>query len=93
MALKLQTFVSRLAIAGQVPLHLASFRLNDGKDFWCLMLSPPARMKEFAQDFETANPKPTDYGQVLYSGFGQNPPEYILKKLSAEYKLKLKEAA
>ena len=92
MAIRVRTYISRLASSGQVPLQLVSLKLAGGDDFWCLMFSTKKRLAEF-QEALPQNPKISEYGQILYSGFGEDPPEYVIKKVTEEYNLKLAETA
>jgi hypothetical protein len=80
--MKIKSFISGLVKDGKVLLHQVNFVTADRQDFWCLMLAPAFQINALKSRFHE-KPRLSDFGTILYSGYGDAPPEYIMDKCLA----------
>ncbi len=59
---------------------------NNGKAVWhYLQVENKAKLPLFLQNIKSDHIDVADYGTVLYSGWGENPPEDIINTINNHY--------
>ena len=58
---------------------------DKGKDAWHYLLVDKLKLAIFLQDVKSGKLDVTNYGVVLYSGWGENPPQHIIDEVKAKY--------
>ena len=56
-----------------------------GWDAWHIVLVKPKLLDQFKKKIMTGSIDVADYGEVLYSGWGKDPSEDVLKKIEEEF--------
>ena len=61
-------------------------RVEDrGRPTWCCVLVDEDKEQAFRDKVESDTVYVADYGKVLYSGWGEDPPQYIVDKIRDRY--------
>ena len=55
---------------------------------WYYLLVEKTKKRLFENDVKSSQMQLTDYGTIVYSGYGENPPEDIRQKMEDEYGFK-----
>ncbi len=58
---------------------------DQGRHAWHYVLVEKLKTSIFLKMIESKSLNLEDYGKVLYSGWGEDPPEAIAKKIEDEY--------
>ncbi|MBN8827225.1 MAG: hypothetical protein J0H68_00780 [Sphingobacteriia bacterium] len=62
--------------------------IDANKEAWYYILVDKLKLPIFIKEAQSNEIELTDFGQVLYSGWGKNPPEEIAMKLKNEFNIK-----
>ncbi|PHR94681.1 MAG: hypothetical protein COA78_31840 [Blastopirellula sp.] len=65
-------------------LHLVRGK-DQGRQAWYYVLVDRLKMNIFLAMIHQGSLNLEDYGKILYSGWGENPPEHIVSKIKEEY--------
>lgn len=58
---------------------------DGGKPAWHYVLIDRVKLPLFKQQLKTGSLDVSEYGKILYSGWGQDPPEEIVNKIKEQY--------
>ena len=78
------TFLNRLEWES-LRIYLVRGKDTTHRLAWYYVSVDPAKWLDFKDREGTPNLKLTEFGKVLYSGYGQDPPEVIKQKMKDEY--------
>jgi len=73
-----------MKIKGRNDLFLVKGQ-NEGSDAWYYILVDKLKLALYEKDVDGDFIKLGKYGQILYSGWGEEPPEEIKDKIKEEY--------
>lgn len=63
---------------------------DEGKDAWCFVLVDDAKLSQFRRDLGTVDKMELlHYGEILESGYGQEPPDIVTKSIKKKYGIKI----
>ena len=66
-------------------IYLVRGKDSRKREAWYYLEVHPTHKYRFEVDLKTGSLKLTDYGQVLESGFGKNPPKSVQKRMQEEF--------
>ena len=69
------------------PDHIFLVRGNDisGEAAWYYIMVDRGKREAFRNQNGVSRLSLSEYGTILYSGFGENPPDAIVKRMNKEY--------
>jgi len=73
-----------MKITGRNNLFLVKGK-NDGSDAWYYIMVDKLKVSLYEKDVDGDFIKLGKYGKILYSGWGEEPPEEIKDKIKEEY--------
>jgi hypothetical protein len=56
-----------------------------GRSAWHYVLIDRMKLPLFKQKLKTGSLDVSEYGKILYSGWGENPPEEIVEEIKKQY--------
>lgn len=78
--------VEKLKLRNHNAIVLCNGRNKDGTDFWIYLEVDKEAAEQMHKDYESqVTVNFTDYGKVIKSGMGKEPPEEIRKQIDEEY--------
>ena len=78
------TFLQKLSTSRPELLYIVRGE-DAGKHCWHYILVDKMKVEAFKKDLKAAGIYLSQYGKILVSGWGENPPEDIDTKIKAEY--------
>ncbi|MDX1949861.1 MAG: hypothetical protein SFT90_05110 [Rickettsiales bacterium] len=60
---------------------------NNGEKLWAYVHMFPSKAKEYLALDGTKQVELEDFGEIIFSGTGENPPEEIIQKMKDTYKI------
>jgi hypothetical protein len=78
-------FVSRLNAAALSDIFLIRAKDNTGRPAWYYFRTHRGKKRAFEVAIEKGTVQLTDYGKVLFSGYGANPPADVVERMRVEY--------
>lgn len=85
---KKTSFVDQIASSRGSDIYLVRGKDTTDRQAWYYVLVERTKKRAFEAREGTPNLKLTDFGTILHSGYGQNPPEDIVQKMFDEYGFK-----
>jgi TIR domain len=58
---------------------------DEGRPAWHFVKIDHSKLASFKQALLTGSLNASDYGEILHSGFGENPPEEIMREVTEKY--------
>lgn len=76
---------TRMVEAGRGSLVYLVRGKNNGASAWYYLMVNQTKLPLFKRHLNSPSLTLTNYGRVLYSGWGEDPPEEIRDKIAKEY--------
>lgn len=82
-----QTYLSPAERMRNNPHNLFLVRGNDstGRKAWYYLQVQRGKVSQFEKQIATTSVKLTDFGQIILSGYGEDPPPDAIEKMKREY--------
>ena len=78
------TWVSKIESERGEQVYLVRGK-DDGRQAWYYVFVEKLKLSHFLKMIEAGSLNLDDYGKVLYSGWGQDPPDEIAEQIKNEY--------
>lgn len=84
-AFKKLSFTRNVVVSRPDHIFLVRGRDAAGERAWYYVMVDKGKRDAFKSQEGVPFLKLTDYGEILHSGFGDNPPESIIRQMEEEY--------
>jgi hypothetical protein len=79
------SFVTRVLQSSSEPIYYVTGTDFTGQKAWYYLLIAKGKALLFQDAFASGNLRLSEYGKIIASGYGEEPPEELIAKLKEEY--------